>query len=172
MQEKRGRELKKTGFPEGSSIDRPSRGWDWRFTAEVVAAVLSPLVGPLGLWLHPPASDAGQLFSFLGWPMLYFLAGLFASGFDQPRYGDGGDDDMLTRLKGTAHDLRVAWLFFLLLFEGLAAMWILSEYQWILLPFVLAAYTAYASLAVSWLVWKKRIRGSGGPDAGTKLEMH
>ncbi|MEN6335827.1 MAG: hypothetical protein ABFE01_16360 [Phycisphaerales bacterium] len=119
---------------------------------------MSPLVGPSGLWLSPPHSDVGEIFAFLGWPFLYFLGGLFASGFDQPKLGDVREDEASIRMKWRAHDLRVAWLFFLLLFEGLAAVWILSGYQRILLPFVLATYATYALLVVLWLSCTRRIR--------------
>lgn len=160
MREKNESKSEKPGLLEGPGADERSRGPDLRLAAEFTAVAVLPLGGPLSLCINPPDSDVGKIFAFLGWPLLYFLGGLFASYFDQPSDRDSRSDEALTKLKWTARNLRVGWLLFLLLFEGLTAMWILAEYPQILLTFVLLIYATYALLAVYWLVCHKRIRES------------
>jgi len=136
------------------------------FITRLISILLVPLIGPLTLYFHRPESDRGELLAAFGWPTFYLLGGLVASYFDQPRRHDFEIGGTFLKLKERAHDLRVGWLFFLSLFEALAAIWVLAEYQLILVPFVVGAYVVYTVLATWWEKCNRRIRAAS-QDGGT-----
>jgi hypothetical protein len=129
----------------------------------ILAAVflILPFTWPLALYFYAPQNDFGELMAVLGWPILFFLAGLFISSFTQPKVKDKAIGEDFYKLKLKAHNLNVAWLFFFVVFESFSVMCVLgfkSDIPIGLYMILTGLYTAYAVLCVWWLRCLKRIR--------------
>ncbi len=131
---------------------------------EIINILILPLIGPLSLYFFKPQSDLGEIMAFLGWPVFYFLAGLVYSSFDQPKIAVDKLGEEFVKLKWKAHNLRIAWMFFLLLFEAFSAMCILAGGEGMPLAFFLipvGLYIAYAALCLWRLNCLKSLRQQG-----------
>jgi hypothetical protein len=120
-----------------------------------------PFSVPLALYFYKPQSDFWGLMAFLGWPVLLFLAGLVFSSFSQPKVKDKAIGEDFFKLKLKAHNLQVAWLFFLTVFEAMSAMCVLSQGQGMPIAFYLiptGLYAVYAILAIWWLNCLKQLK--------------